>query len=276
MNTPLQSGHLTTDEMTMPMLADVEDEHGAGEEAHIHLPNPSLWPLLLGIAVMVCLSGFLFINSNPWVTIIAAPFVLIGILGWGLQDPFAPTHGQKKGRVPSGFATSYTEAASTGKPTLLAEELLVNARDVADRTVTVSTTAWSAHPVNVEIESEGVVLALYGKVELEAQKEELEQTLLKTPGVIGVKNFLVAEDAILNQVIGSIDRLKAAGKLEGAEDITALVENYIVNLYGEVPNSNMKQMLEREIVGIPGVRVVVNHIGLNEDIPGNLGKTRNK
>jgi len=35
-------------------------------------------------------------------------------------------------------------------------------------------------------------------------------------------------------------------------------------------------MLEREIVGIPGVRVVINHIGLDEDIPGNLGKTRNR
>jgi hypothetical protein len=38
----------------------------------------------------------------------------------------------------------------------------------------------------------------------------------------------------------------------------------------------MKYMLEREIVGIPGVRVVINHIGLNKDIPGNLGRTNNK
>jgi hypothetical protein len=42
-----------------------------------------------------------------------------------------------------------------------------------------------------------------------------------------------------------------------------------------VPDSKMKYALEREVVGIPGVRVVVNHIGLNKDIPGNLGKTRN-
>jgi hypothetical protein len=38
----------------------------------------------------------------------------------------------------------------------------------------------------------------------------------------------------------------------------------------------MKYLLERELVGIPGVKVVVNHIGLNEDIPGNLGKTKNR
>ncbi len=163
----------------------------------------------------------------------------------------------------------------TGKPTVLAEQLLQQARDTADRTVTVSSTAYSAHPVKVEIEREGVVLALYGKVELEAQRADIEKELLKMPGVIDVKNFLVAEDALLNAVNATIERLKAAGKLEGA-DVTALVENYIVSLYGNVPNTKMKEMLEREIVGIPGVRVVINHIGLNEDIPGNLGRTRNR
>ena len=55
-----------------------------------------------------------------------------------------------------------------------------------------------------------------------------------------------------------------------------LVENYILSLYGEVPKPEMKYMLEKELVGIPGVRVVINHIGLNEDIPGDLGKTTNK
>jgi len=96
------------------------------------------------------------------------------------------------------------------------------------------------------------------------------------PGVIDVKNFLVAEDTILNAVNASIEKLRAAGKLEGAKDITALVENYIVSLYGETPTSAMKYALEREIVGIPGVRVVINHIGLDENIPGNLGRTNNK
>jgi hypothetical protein len=38
----------------------------------------------------------------------------------------------------------------------------------------------------------------------------------------------------------------------------------------------MKYVLEREILGIPGVRVVINHIGLDENIPGNLGRTSNK
>ena len=58
----------------------------------------------------------------------------------------------------------------------------------------------------------------------------------RCPGVIDVKNFLVAEDALLNAVNSTIERLKVAGKLEGA-DVTALVENYIVSLYGNVPNT---------------------------------------
>ncbi len=64
--------------------------------------------------------------------------------------------------------------------------------------------------------------------------------------------------------------------MEDAQEIRILVENYILNLYGIVPTTDMRMMLEREMIGIPGVRVVVNHIGLNEDIPGNLGRTRNK
>jgi osmotically-inducible protein OsmY len=142
--------------------------------------------------------------------------------------------------------------------------------------VTISSTEWSAHPVNVEVEKEGVILALYGKVELEAQREALEKALLQLPGVLDVRNFLVAEDALLNAVEAKIASLQEAGKLNGAKDLRVQVENYIVNLYGYTPTPEMKYMLEREIIAIPGVRVVVNHIGLDENIPGYLGKTNNK
>ena len=271
MSTPLQSTNLTADELATSAVVAGEDEHGA-EEVHIHMPNPSLWPLILAAAITILIVGLFIIDSSPVLAIIGAILILISILGLGLENPFAQK-GVKK--VASGMATSYAESAVTGKPTILAEQLLQQARDTADRTVTVSSTAYSAHPVKVEVEREGVVLALYGKVELEAQRDAIEKELLKMPGVIDVKNFLVAEDALLNAVNATIERLKAAGKLEGA-DVTALVENYIVSLYGHVPNAKMKEMLEREIVGIPGVRVVINHIGLDEDIPGNLGRTRNR
>lgn len=275
MSTPLQSTNLTADEVTAPIVTEHATELAEGEEGHIHLPNPSFWPILLTIAIALTVGGLIFWSKDsfPWLSVIAAPFVLVGILGWGLEDPMAPPKGE--GPV-EGVARTYAEAAETGKPTALAEMVLQDAEDVVDRTVTISSTEWSAHPVKVFVEREGVVLSLYGKVELEEQKKELEDNLRRLPGVIDVMNFIVAEDAILNAANARIASLKESGKLEGAKDISVLVENYIVSLYGEVPKPEMKYMLEKEMVGIPGVRVVVNHIGLNEDIPGNLGKTTNR
>ncbi|SRR6266849_3935486 len=271
MNNPL---YATAEEATAPSAAGDQEalEHPVDEESHIHLPNPSFWPILLSLAIAVALGGVLFISSAPWISAIALIFVLIAIMGWALEDPMAPP--KEKGG-PTHMVMSYAQAMETGRPTPLAEEVLQSAEEVAERVVTVSSTEWSAHPVHIEIEREGVILALYGKVELEAQRKTLEEELLKLPGVIDVRNFLVAEDEILNAVNARIENLRAAGKLEGAKNISALVENYIVNLYGEVPTNEMKYRLERELVSIPGVRVVVNRINLG-DIPGELGRTRNR
>jgi len=275
MDTPLQSVGLTADELKASSLAATEELGGAEVEHHIHMPNPSLWPLILSVAIAVTVGGLLFVNTFPWVSIIAAPFVLISIIAWGLEDPFASREADRATFWPD----RYDESTETGRLNALAEQLLEEAQDVANQTVTVSSTEWSAHPVHIEIEEierEGVILALYGKVELAVQRKELEERLRQLPGVIDVKNFLVSEDDILNAVNERIEKLRAAGKLEGARDIRVLVENYIVSLYGYTPTNEMKYMLEREILGIPGVRVVINHIGLNENIPGNLGRTNNK
>jgi osmotically-inducible protein OsmY len=261
------------DDMATADLAQAEELNEAEAEQHIHMPNPSFWPILLSFAIFVTLAGLLIVNTFPWISIIGAPFVLIFLICWALENPFAPREEEAEYK---GVPRTYAEAAEKGGHTVLAEMALEDAQAVADQTVTVGSLAWSAHPVQVEIEQEGVVLALYGKVELEAQKKELEQRLLKIPGVIDVKNFLVAEDALLNAVNARIEKMKKDGKLEGAKDISVQVENYIVSLYGETPTREMKYALEKEIVGIPGVRVVINHIGLNKEIPGNLGKTRNQ
>ena len=273
MDTSLQNTNLTEDEMTMPALADQGAEHAEGEEAHIHLPNGSFWPVLVGVAILVTMVGILFINTAYWITIVGAVFVFIGVMGWALENPMATHREEVK---PGEYSATFAEAALTGKPTPLAAKALQDAADVVDEIVTVDTSAWSAHPVKVFVEREGVVLSLYGKVELEEQKQEVEAALRKMPGVLDVMNFLVAEDELLNDVNAHIESLKAAGKLEGAKNLSVLVENYIVSLYGEVPDPEMKTLLEREITGIPGARVVINHIGLDEDIPGNLGRTTNR
>jgi osmotically-inducible protein OsmY len=273
MNTPLQSASIAESEVTLPSSETGHDAHAQGESSHIHLPGPSYWPVLIAVALLITIVGFLVINSTPALVIIGAVLVLISIVGWGLEDPMAPKTAEVK---PGEYSTSFAESAVTGKPTPLAEAALRDAEDVVERTVTVSSTAWSAHPVKVFVEREGVVLSLYGKVELEAQKQEVEKALRAMPGVIDVMNFLVAEDELLNAVNRAIDGLKSSGKLEGATNIHALVENYIVSLYGEVPKPDMKYLLEREITTIPGARVVINHINLDENIPGNLGKTSNR
>ena len=69
---------------------ETHHEDGAEEAEHIHMPNASYWPLLLGIAVVVTLGGVLFISSVPWITIIALVCVLITMIGWALEDPMAP------------------------------------------------------------------------------------------------------------------------------------------------------------------------------------------
>ncbi|HLI08902.1 MAG TPA: BON domain-containing protein [Ktedonobacteraceae bacterium] len=276
METPLQSAEMATTEQPSQALAEQEDEYGFGGEHHIHMPNPSLWPLITAIPIALAIAFFLTWTPGtvPWLSIIFALLILVGIIGWAVQNPFAPRHAR---RARAGqFATSYAEVETTGELTYPAYQTLMEARRLADQMVTVSSTEWSAHPVNVEVEKEGVILALYGKVELEAQREALEKALLQLPGVLDVRSFLVAEDALLNAVEAKIASLQEAGKLNGAKDLHVYVENYIVNLYGYTPTPEMKYMLEREIIAIPGVRVVVNHIGLDENIPGNLGKTNNK
>ena len=262
METSLQSTHLPVNELSNS-LAEEQVEVG---EHHIHLPNPSLWPVILSVAILVTMIGLLFLPTNPWLSVVAPPFVLVGIMGWALEDPMAAPFD----------ATLDTYSYN---PAIAPHDVLEQAEAIVDSTVTVSSTAYSTHPVKVEIDQmkdDGLILALYGKVELEAQRVHVEEALRHIPNVLDVRNFVVAEDEILNIAYARLENLRSKSKLDDAQDLRILVENYILNLYGNVPTTDMRMMLEREMIGIPGVRVVVNHIGLNEDIPGNLGRTRNK
>jgi cytochrome c oxidase subunit IV/BON domain-containing protein len=268
METSLHGASIAVNDITSPPeIHEIRQEIEEGEH-HIHLPGPSYWPLLLSIAILIAVTGLLFIPDNPWLVIIAAPFVLIGILGWGLEDPMGgTTHEAPPIHAPK-------------KPAPPAQQVLDRACEVIESVVTFGSTAYSTHPIKIEIESdqgsEGIILAVYGKTELQAQRQELEDALRSVDGVIDVKNFVIAEDEILAMAYKRLENLEAQSKLDGAQNISMLVENYILHLYGDVPNSKMKYALEREMIGIPGVKVVVNHIGLNKDIPGNLGRTANK
>jgi hypothetical protein len=266
MEASLQSTHLPVNELS-DSFAQEHTEEQIEEEHHIHLPNPSLWPFILSIAILVTVIGLLFLPTNPWLSVVAAPFVLVGILGWALENPMAAP-----------FDPTAIEPYRYN-PKITSQEVLEQAEAIVEQTVTVSSTAYSTHPVKVEIDQvkdDGLILALYGKVELAAQRHHVEEVLRQLPNVLDVRNFIVAEDEILNIAYARLENLKSKGKLDDARDLRILAENYILNLYGNVPTTDMRMMLEREMIGIPGVRVVVNHIGLNEEIPGNLGRTRNK
>lgn len=86
MDSSLKSTNLIADDLTASLN---EHDEGVEEEHHIHLPNPSLWPFILSVAILVTVIGLLFLPSNPWLSVVGAPFVLVGILGWALQDPMA-------------------------------------------------------------------------------------------------------------------------------------------------------------------------------------------
>lgn len=90
MDSSLQSASLTMDDLKTSAIAQAEDVHAAEEEHHVHLPNPSAWPLILGFAILITIVGLLFIPDGPWLAVAGAPLILIGIVGWALEDPMAP------------------------------------------------------------------------------------------------------------------------------------------------------------------------------------------
>jgi hypothetical protein len=85
MDTSPQSASSTPDQwsVTLPTHQEGDLEEA---EPHIHLPNPSLWPVLLGLAIAIAMGGFIL---SPFLSILALIFVLICALGWAIEDPMA-------------------------------------------------------------------------------------------------------------------------------------------------------------------------------------------
>src|SRR5947209_1779084 len=89
MDHSLQSTRSTLNESNASLLTVPEGEVKEAEP-HIHLPNPSYWPILLSLAILVTVGGLLFVSSTPWIVLGAALFVFVCIIGWALEDPMAP------------------------------------------------------------------------------------------------------------------------------------------------------------------------------------------
>lgn len=87
MDSSLQRANPTLNDRVDLSNSEYEEEAVAEEEHHIHLPNPSLWPVMLSAAIVVTVVGVLFIPDAPYMTIIGAIFIIVGIMGWALEDP---------------------------------------------------------------------------------------------------------------------------------------------------------------------------------------------
>ena len=88
MDSSSQQASSLSDDYQATLVHPHEDD--VEEEEHIHMPNASYWPLLLGASVAVAVGGVLFVASAPWISLIALVFVLITMIGWALEDPMAP------------------------------------------------------------------------------------------------------------------------------------------------------------------------------------------
>lgn len=90
MESSLQRANVAHDETVHSLAPQIEAEHEGEEQPHIHMPAPSFWPLVLGVGVLIAGGSLLFLPDSIWFLLVAAAFVLFGIMGWALEDPMAP------------------------------------------------------------------------------------------------------------------------------------------------------------------------------------------
>lgn len=88
MDSSPHSASSISEEVDTSLLAHREGDIEEAEP-HVHLPNPSYWPILLSLTIAIAMGALLFVSSAPWVPLLVLPFVLACMLGWALEDPMA-------------------------------------------------------------------------------------------------------------------------------------------------------------------------------------------
>ena len=60
----------------------------------IHLPNPSIWPLVTAVGVLVVIGSILFTHMKGWpvITLTGAAILIYGIYRWAFEPPFPTEH----------------------------------------------------------------------------------------------------------------------------------------------------------------------------------------
>ena len=65
------------------VLADLE----ARGDAHIHMPSPSYWPIVVALALPTIATGLIY---SHLVAVVGGVVLLFGIYGWALEPSTAP------------------------------------------------------------------------------------------------------------------------------------------------------------------------------------------
>ncbi len=85
-----QSASYKPEETNAALLEQhVEGEQEEEASHHIHLPNPSYWPILVGAAIAVTMIGLVAVSITPLISLIGIILMFICIMGWALEDPMA-------------------------------------------------------------------------------------------------------------------------------------------------------------------------------------------
>ncbi len=101
---------------------------------------------------------------------------------------------------------------------------------------------------------------LSGLLETQDQFDAVFSAIKHTPGVRAVRSDVIVTEQIADFVATAISQMRAKGKLDDNDDIEVLAEHQIVYLNGQVGTLEKKAAVEREALGVAGVRLVVNQL----------------
>jgi cytochrome c oxidase subunit 1 len=65
---------------------ELQAEEEANADAHIHLPSPSYWPIVLAFALPVIAYGVIF---NLLLSVVGAAILILAMFGWALEPSVA-------------------------------------------------------------------------------------------------------------------------------------------------------------------------------------------
>lgn len=112
-----------------------------------------------------------------------------------------------------------------------------------------------AFPIRARVE-DGVVI-LRGHVHNRALAARAEEIARSVPGALEVRNELVVDHELLQEVVAAIQRDEATQSLRG---YFLRVRDGVVELTGTLPSLEHVQRLEEAIARVPGVRGIENHL----------------